>query len=149
MRTGKGSRKITPEENCPLTPKLTLNQTLTLTIGGNFLRDQLSGCPPTLKLTLTLAQTPTPDANLGGGGNFLGGQLSRYQNFFTSIALLILLMKPLYVFRNRYWFFWSLKVNTKTSTYYLKSKPQSRATINCKSCLCFLKFWNYSYYTEY
>ena len=51
-------RTIAPEQNCPPTPKLTLTQTLNLN-GGNFLRGQLSGCPPTLKVTLTLTQTPT------------------------------------------------------------------------------------------
>ena len=70
-----------------------------------------------------------PNPNLNWGTIFLRGQLSGYQYFFTSIALLILLMKPLYVFRNRYWFFWSLKVNTKISNYYLKFKPYPRATI--------------------
>ena len=51
----KGSTTIAPEENCAPTPKLSLGQTLTLTRGGgNFPRAQLSGCPPTLKLTLTL-----------------------------------------------------------------------------------------------
>ena len=42
----KGSRTITPDKNC----------SPTLTGGGNFSRRQLSGCPPTLKLTLTLTQ---------------------------------------------------------------------------------------------
>ena len=64
--------------NCPRgkflpTPKLTLTETLTPT-GGNFLRGQLSGCPPTLNVTITLTQTLT--LNLGGGGwgaVFLGG----------------------------------------------------------------------------
>ena len=50
----KGSRTIAPEENYHPILKLVLNQTLTLTGRG-----QLSGCPPTLKLTLTLTQVPT------------------------------------------------------------------------------------------
>ena len=45
-------RKIAPN------PKTNSNSNLTLT-GGNLLRGQLSGCVPTLKLTLTLTQTPT------------------------------------------------------------------------------------------
>ena len=57
-------RTIALKENFRPTPKLTLTKTLTLTV-GNFLRGQLSGWPPTLKLTLTLTQTPTLT-----GGNF-------------------------------------------------------------------------------
>ena len=53
-----GSRTIAPEKNMPSTPKLTLTQTLTQP-GSNFPRGQLSGCLSTLKLTLTLIQTPT------------------------------------------------------------------------------------------
>ena len=53
-----GSRTIAPEENCRQTPKLTLSQTLTVSRGQLF-SGQLSGCLSTLRLTLTLIQTPT------------------------------------------------------------------------------------------
>ena len=54
----KGSTAIAPEENCLPIPKLTLSQTLTLTVGKNF-SDAIVCSPPTLKLTLTLTQMPT------------------------------------------------------------------------------------------
>ena len=60
-----GSRTIAAKENCPPTPKTNPKPSLTLT-GGDFSRGQLSDCPPTLKLTLTLTQTPT----VTGGGSF-------------------------------------------------------------------------------
>ena len=46
------------KENCLPIPKLTLSQTLTLTVGKNF-SDAIVCSPPTLKLTLTLSQMPT------------------------------------------------------------------------------------------
>ena len=55
--------------------------------------------PPNPKTKSHFGPNPNPRPKPGWGAIFLGGQLSRYQNFFTSIALLILLMKPLYVFR--------------------------------------------------
>ena len=63
-----------PAENFPPTPKLTITETLSLTWGGggggNFLRGQLSGFPTTLKLTLTLTQTPTlSEGQYSSGGN--------------------------------------------------------------------------------
>ena len=114
---------------------------------GEFSGGAIVWLPPNPKTNPHLG--PNRNPNWGQYSSGGGGQLSGYQYFFTSIALLTLLMKPLYVFRNRYWFFWSLKVNTKISNYYLKFKPSSRAIINCKIWLPFLKFWNYSYNTEH
>ena len=56
----------------PPTPKLALTETLTLTRGSHFPRGQLFGGPPTLKLSLTLTQTP-----ILTGGNFLRGAIVR------------------------------------------------------------------------
>ena len=58
-----GQYGLADKVNCPrgkLTPnlKLTLIQTLTLA-RGNFPRGQFAGFPQTLKLILTLTQTPT------------------------------------------------------------------------------------------
>ena len=47
-----------PRGKLPPTPKLTPSQTLTLT-GGQLFSGAIVWLPPTLKLTLTLTQTPT------------------------------------------------------------------------------------------
>ena len=67
---------IAPEESCPPTAKLNLNQTLTLT-GEQFSLGAIFWLPPTLKLTLTLTQTPT----LTGGAIFLRETIVRIPFF--------------------------------------------------------------------
>ena len=62
-----GSRTIAPKKNCPPTPKLILTEPLTLT-RGQFCSEAIVRLPPTLKLTLTLTQTPTLT-----GGQFSSG----------------------------------------------------------------------------
>ena len=71
-----GSRTTAPEENYPPTPKLTLTQTLILTLEGGRRAQFSSGAivwlPPILKLTLTLTQTPVLT-----GGQFSSGAIVR------------------------------------------------------------------------
>ena len=71
-----GSRKIAPEKNCPLTPKLTLIQLLTLT-GGQFSLGAIVCLPPNPKTNPNLEPNPNPSL----GAIFIegGGQLSGYQ----------------------------------------------------------------------
>ena len=57
-----GSRKIAPEENCPLTPKLTLTQPLTLT-GGQFSSGAIIRLLHNPKTNPNLEPNPKP--NLG------------------------------------------------------------------------------------
>ena len=65
------------QDNCPRgklpppTPKLNLIQTLTLNGGGGqFSLGQLSDCPPTLKLALSLIQTSSlTEGQFSSGGN--------------------------------------------------------------------------------
>ena len=84
------SREISGN-NCPrrklphLTPKLTLTQTLTR---GNSPRGQLSGCPPTLKLTLTFIQT-----KISSRGNFLWGQIVRIPSYPEQFSAWVLIIK--------------------------------------------------------
>ena len=78
LRAGKGSRKIVPEEKCPPNTKTNPKPNPNPNRGDHFFRDQLSGCPPVLKLARTLAQTPTLT---GGGGDFFGGEIVRIPIF--------------------------------------------------------------------
>ena len=69
----KGSTAIAPEENCLPIPKLTLSQTLTLTVGKNF-SDAIVCSPPNTKTNPDL----DPNANPNQGAIFIVGQLSGY-----------------------------------------------------------------------
>ena len=62
------SRTITPKENCPPTPKLTLSQTLTLT-GGQFSLGAIVWLPPNPKTNPDLDSNP----NSNRGAIYLGG----------------------------------------------------------------------------
>ena len=80
-----------------------------------------------------------PNHNLNWAAIFLGGKLSGYQYFLTSTALLILIMKRLYVFRNWYWLFWSLKINTKISKLLFKIQTIVKSYHKQQELLAFLK----------
>ena len=66
----KSSRAISPEENCsPPTPKLTLTQTLTLTM-GRFSSEAIVYLPPNPKTNPNLDQNPTINrGQFSSGGN--------------------------------------------------------------------------------
>ena len=73
-----GSSTIAPEENCPPTAKLILIKPLNLT-RGQFSSKAIVCLPPTLKLNLTLTQTPT----------LPGGQFSREEIFWIPYGVVI------------------------------------------------------------
>ena len=83
--------KIAPEENCPPTPKLTLSQTLILTVGWGwgwaavFLEDNCL-VAPTLKITLTLAQTPNPTGGQFSSARIVQIPIFLYFHSFINLA---------------------------------------------------------------
>ena len=70
-----GSRKITPEQNCPPTPKLTLPLILTR---GQFFSGVIVWLPPNPKINPNLDRNPNPNR----GTIFLRGEIVRIPSFY-------------------------------------------------------------------
>ena len=112
------------KENCPRgklppIPKLILTQTLTLT-RGHFSWGQLFGCPPTLKLTITLTQSPTLNREkFSSGVNFP-------DTFPDTFMLIYFMSQPnMSYFRN------NSSMNTISQKQHKKRKNPARKTGRC------------------